>query len=320
MPISPDSSTLGLKASISKFLQRLLSSPTSRRLKATSVFALAGVVFLLYLPHSTSTNAVPKRNLWTALYAPSVNLNQATANKISESVKDDHPVDELSQVGSFEPYTLTEHERFLMHSKNIYSRLLHPKDLGGLLRIFRKTLDNIEANPDSPLAIDNFTAMREALFPYLGDAIFHKSAYADSGIVICAGSSSRRNIRHALSTILGIRRVLESDLPVEVFHLGEKDPITDEDRRKFLAIPNVRIRDLTDDLIGRNDMGMRTWDIKPLAMLASSFRHVILMDADCNLLQKPDALLTSPKYLKNGALFFHDRTKGKAQLCSHRFR
>ncbi|KAL3896054.1 MAG: hypothetical protein SGCHY_004320 [Lobulomycetales sp.] len=193
-----------------------------------------------------------------------------------------------------------------MHANSVSSVVSQAKDAGKLIRIFRKTLENFEANPATNSA--DFTLMREALFPYLRDAIFHKSAYFGSGIVICVESNSRRQFAHAVSTILGIRYLLQSELPVEVFFLGDKEPINQYDMEQLLKIPNVRVRDLTEELVGGNDVDLRPEEVRPFAMLASSFQHVILMDAESTFLQKPDVLLTSPKYLRTGALFFHDRT------------
>jgi hypothetical protein len=82
---------------------------------------------------------------------------------------------------------------------------------------------------------------------------------------------------HGISTIQALRTVLNSNLPIEVFHLGKDDPINDLDRAKLNAIKGVTIRDLTDHTINRDTAGMSGWDMKPFAIIASSFRHAIMM-------------------------------------------
>jgi alpha 1,3-mannosyltransferase len=49
------------------------------------------------------------------------------------------------------------------------------------------------------------------------------------------------------------------------------------------------------------------WAAKPMAMLLSSFREVILIDADVLFFVDPALLLSDPEYLRLGALFFRDR-------------
>lgn len=58
-----------------------------------------------------------------------------------------------------------------------------------------------------------------------------------------------------------------------------------------------------------NDKGweVKDWAGKPFAILLSSFREVILIDADALFFQSPEILFEDPGYLKTGALFFHDR-------------
>lgn len=50
------------------------------------------------------------------------------------------------------------------------------------------------------------------------------------------------------------------------------------------------------------------WAIKPFAILMSSFREVIFIDADSFFLRDPAKLFDDPDYKRTGALFFRDRT------------
>ena len=54
-------------------------------------------------------------------------------------------------------------------------------------------------------------------------------------------------------------------------------------------------------------MVLSGWAAKPMAMLLSSFREVILIDADVLFFADPSTLLSDPEYLRSGALFFRDR-------------
>jgi alpha 1,3-mannosyltransferase len=49
------------------------------------------------------------------------------------------------------------------------------------------------------------------------------------------------------------------------------------------------------------------WAAKPMAMLLSSFREVILIDADVLFFVDPTLLFSDPEYLRLGALFFRNR-------------
>ena len=49
------------------------------------------------------------------------------------------------------------------------------------------------------------------------------------------------------------------------------------------------------------------WAMRPFAMLASSFKKVILSDADTIFLQDPRKLLHEPTFQEYGSIFWHDR-------------
>ncbi|KAL1304964.1 hypothetical protein AAFC00_003872 [Neodothiora populina] len=50
------------------------------------------------------------------------------------------------------------------------------------------------------------------------------------------------------------------------------------------------------------------WAAKPFAMLLSSFREVISIDADAVFFLNPELLFEDPQYKETGALFFRDRS------------
>ncbi len=102
-------------------------------------------------------------------------------------------------------------------------------------------------------------------------------------------------------------RLLRRDgvrLPIEIWHAGE-DEFPEWARRAF-APWNVSLRDVMPCCPGRPQSELRGWPIKPEALLHSSFRHVLFLDADCFPLRNPEMLLDSPEYAEYGALFWPD--------------
>jgi hypothetical protein len=75
------------------------------------------------------------------------------------------------------------------------------------------------------------------------------------------------------------------------------------------AVGDIRMIDLTTifpDPDGVIELPGR-WASRPFAVLASSFKMVILTDADSIFLQDPSLLLQEPGFMKTGALFYRDR-------------
>ncbi|KAI8853966.1 mannosyltransferase putative-domain-containing protein [Chytridium lagenaria] len=105
-------------------------------------------------------------------------------------------------------------------------------------------------------------------------------------------------IQPRFNTIRDLSRhytVLNSTIPVEVWHLGPKDL----EPSMIQLLSSLR----------EEAKGLEGWDVKPFAMLASSFREVIFLDADVMFLQDPHHMLdTSELYRQHGQLFYHDRT------------
>lgn len=94
-------------------------------------------------------------------------------------------------------------------------------------------------------------------------------------------------------------------LPIEVMYLGDSD-LSEDYRAELESIEGVVTRDVSQMV---NDEGWKLagWAIKAFAILFSSFREVIFIDADSAFFQNPAVLFDDPEYRKNGALFFKDR-------------
>lgn len=78
------------------------------------------------------------------------------------------------------------------------------------------------------------------------------------------------------------------------------------------TIRMIDIRNIFPDPDGLLDMP-GGWALRPFAILASSFRKVILSDADTIFLQDPALLLQEPGFMKTGAIFYHDRLLAPAK-------
>lgn len=121
------------------------------------------------------------------------------------------------------------------------------------------------------------------------------------GIVFTGGDHQAAYIMTSIQSI----RQLGCDLPVEIMYLGEED-LGHESRQKLEAIDGVITRDLSPMV---NDEGWKLagWALKPFAILLSSFREAIFIDADSLFLRDPATLFQDSNYQETGALFFKDR-------------
>ncbi|OZJ04628.1 hypothetical protein BZG36_02066 [Bifiguratus adelaidae] len=124
------------------------------------------------------------------------------------------------------------------------------------------------------------------------------------GIVITSGVI---NYRWLLHLVAGLRRVHQTTLPIEIIYAGEPDLPTAHRQALEALAPDVRCIDILD-VFDETIAGLPgKWAIKPFAMLASSFKEAILLDADAVMLQTPDLMFEEDGYKETGALYYHDR-------------
>lgn len=88
-------------------------------------------------------------------------------------------------------------------------------------------------------------------------------------------------------------------------YLGDRD-LSQDMREQLEALPGVTTRDLSV-MVNDNGWTLAGWAGKPFAILFSSFREAIFIDADSLFLQNPETLFEDEAYQKTGALFFKDR-------------
>jgi len=202
----------------------------------------------------------------------------------------------------------------------------HTSVMADLLRI---TKQQIATATESPEVRDEFAqtveSLQQILYPWIthpeGDdnrtytSIFHlvNSFKEDVGIGICAG---KNQIRWAIHQIITFRAILNSTLPVEIFYAGDED--LPAEYRQFIQViqsmfPHsgfISTIDLTarfPDPDGILALRNGQWALRPFAALASSFKTVILVDADTIFLQDPLVLLREPSFEQYGSVFWHDR-------------
>ncbi|KEQ69860.1 hypothetical protein M436DRAFT_54911 [Aureobasidium namibiae CBS 147.97] len=140
--------------------------------------------------------------------------------------------------------------------------------------------------------------------PYFSDHMtLHGHMYnAGRGIVISGSDSQAPYIKTAIASF----RAMGCTLPVEIMYLGESD-LSEDARTELEAIPDVITRDIKKMV---NDQGweLEGWAGKAFAAFLSSFREVILLDADVLFFNDPALMFEEPGYIDTGALFFTDRT------------
>lgn len=151
------------------------------------------------------------------------------------------------------------------------------------------------------------TRLSSLLFPWIAPYFAdHMTLHAHlqhgrKGIVLSGGDGQ---LGYLMTSAKSIRK-LGCNLPIEVMYLGDED-LGDDSRAELEAIPDVITRDMKQ-MVTDKGWDIKGWAGKPFAILFSSFREVIFIDADAMFFQNPAALFQDPAYLDTGALFFRDR-------------
>lgn len=156
------------------------------------------------------------------------------------------------------------------------------------------------------------TNMGQTLFPwtapYFPDhlSLYMRTKNGGKGIVFTVGNGQ---VSYILTSIVTLRK-LGCDLPIEVMYQGDKD-LHPKMRQRIEAYPGVVTRNLEHMIHTSNGWKFVGFDMKPFAMLVSSFREVILVDADVGFLQNPETMFLDDGYVETGTLFFYDRIHSK---------
>ncbi|KAF2210560.1 glycosyltransferase family 71 protein [Cercospora zeae-maydis SCOH1-5] len=130
----------------------------------------------------------------------------------------------------------------------------------------------------------------------------HASFYSGGkGMVLTAGD---QQAPYLLTSIPSFRK-LGCQLPIEVLYLGDED-LSEDYRDALEAMPGVLTRDLSQ-MVDDEGWALKGWAMKPFAILMSSFREVLFIDADALFLVNPETMFDDEQYTSTGALFFKDR-------------
>lgn len=181
------------------------------------------------------------------------------------------------------------------------------KEIALQFRIYKRLRTMRESLQDQKKTTVLLEAMTRKLFPWYKSVDLVKEepvskAMHQRGIVICTGQRHFSFAVHAIKSI----RLWNCSLPIEIFFTGEAD-LSLEARELFNGMEGVRTVNI-EDVVHNNLLDLQGWDVKPFAILGSSFREVILMDADVIFTQNPKVLFHKDEYERDGALFFLDRS------------
>jgi len=129
----------------------------------------------------------------------------------------------------------------------------------------------------------------------------YPNQYSGRGIVICGGGV--KYFTNAWVCINMLRRLC-CGLPMQLWHLGEHE--LDERMESLLTPLGVQCIDagkLRKKFPARRLGG---WELKPYAILHSSFREVLFLDADNVPVANPEFLFDSPQFHSTGAIYWPD--------------
>jgi hypothetical protein len=139
-------------------------------------------------------------------------------------------------------------------------------------------------------------------------AQYPKDRFEGRGIVICAGGTRYFTCAWVLISIL--RRVYQTALPIQVWHLGRRE--MSEEMRILLLQEGVEVVD-AEAVVTRYPAQLAGgWPLKPYAIAHSRFREVLYLDADTVPLVDPEQAFEWEAYRNNGLLLWPDIVDIKA--------
>ncbi|CBQ72351.1 related to MNT4-putative alpha-1,3-mannosyltransferase [Sporisorium reilianum SRZ2] len=134
------------------------------------------------------------------------------------------------------------------------------------------------------------------------------------GIVMAV---SRYTVLAAIQTITVLREMHGCLLPIEIFyHTDDELPAALVDL--FKSLGRITLYDIDtlshfsaelEDDAGRYPGLKETWERQSLALLASSFQEILIVDPQVVFLQNPAELFSHPTFSSTGTLFFRSKAK-----------
>lgn len=151
------------------------------------------------------------------------------------------------------------------------------------------------------LTIENATAVAEKVIKNMPE---YPPLHRGKGIVICGGGV--KYFTNAWVCVNMLRR-LGCELPIQLWFLGTRE--LDEAMAGLMGEFDVQCVDALEVQRRSPCRILKGWELKPYAIVHSSFREVLLLDSDNLPLINPEALFSWPEYHKTGALFWPDYLK-----------
>ncbi|KAJ8329761.1 hypothetical protein O5D80_001961 [Batrachochytrium dendrobatidis] len=189
-------------------------------------------------------------------------------------------------------------------------------ELGNIARTYQKAFDIyyqlVICQYDSATRTrmeDQLFQLEKKLYPWIINGPMYHSAVESllksrgRGIVMTTGSKYALVAQHSITML----NFIGNQLPIEIIYCGEDD-LGQKERDALTSLHRVTLVDM-QSVLGLKKCS-KGWENKPLAVLASSFQQVILMDTDALFFQHPETLFETKAYKETGALFFRDRTLG----------
>ncbi|KAJ1554978.1 hypothetical protein HK096_010761 [Nowakowskiella sp. JEL0078] len=243
-------------------------------------------------------------------------------------------VQNLSKKDKFSDRLLSNIKLLLKHSEIIIKSDINlPPDFNAIRQnsrtfsqLFRLRY-NFKSNLDNTL-IDQIAwavyKMERRMYPWLkfGQVGELMNGYGGRGIVMSVGN---KQFKFAVHTIMSLRGIVKTSLPIQVVYRGLYD--LSVDKVEFLSgLPDVTVLDATR--IFQEMGGVEGWAFKPFAILGSRFEEAIFIDADVVFLQvsvkwgiilesDPVNLFNFEAYKKTGTVFFYDRTVNVGKKPRH---
>ncbi len=140
---------------------------------------------------------------------------------------------------------------------------------------------------------------------------FRDFAFSGRGLVIAGSGNSYRYLTGIYTNVYLIRKVHNSNIPIEIFYVGLEEEFPKDIKSKLLELEGISIINLLDKLEigpGLSVQDLRGYQTKPLACLCSSFSEIVLMDADAISFIDPIYLFSIKGY-NQGMVLFKDYVK-----------
>ncbi len=139
-------------------------------------------------------------------------------------------------------------------------------------------------------------ALKKEWTSFVGTIESYPNKFFGRGIVICAGGMSYTTCAWVC---ISVARKLGCTLPIELWYDGPELNRTLIRQFENLQVNCRNCRDYTKSAI-------QGFAMKPFAILNSSFREILLLDADNNCTKDPAYLFDNSEYLHHGAVFWPD--------------